>query len=126
MPYRKTKPRGYRARNPVPPSSKSLTRQAEKGISLYKRFSGHDLEWWQDVEVPDLPAALVVIGDVDFIGYTTRRDGKKEAYEHKFSKAARPLLCVAPDGSQIILVGGQYIFTERGIVDTDAAGQQIQ
>jgi hypothetical protein len=110
----------------VPPSSKSLARQNQQATDLFKRFTGHDLEWAEDVELPDIPAALAVIGKIDFIGYTTRRDGKTEAYKHDFSRGSKPLLCIAPDGSQIYIVGGLYVFTERGIVDTDKAGRPIQ
>ena len=49
--------------------------------------------------------------------YTTVRDGKEEKYIHQFKAKDKPLLCVTPDGTQILLVGGAYDFTERGIVD---------
>lgn len=126
MPYRKTKPRGYRAKNPVPPSSKSVAVQRDKVAKIFSAFTGHDVEWTQDIELPDIPAALAVIGKVDFFGYTTTRDGQVEAYKHDFHRNSKPLLCISPDGLQIFLVGGRYVFTERGIVDTDKAGRPIQ
>lgn len=106
----------------VPPSSRAginrKTRgQAQKAADLYERFTGHDAEIAGTVTVPPLPSTVAVIGPCDAICYTTVRDGKKEKYIHKFRAADKPLMCVSPDGSQILLVGGQYVFTERGIVD---------
>ena len=105
--------------NPVPPSSKSLTTQITRAKNLYKRFTGHDAEQTQKVKIPDMPDAVVRIGTVAGIMYDTIRDGRKEKYIHRFHASSRPLLCVAPDGSSIHLIGGSYDFTERGIVDAD-------
>jgi hypothetical protein len=106
----------------VPPSSRAgLSRktrgQAEKAADLYERFTGHDAEIAGTVTVPALPSTVAVIGPCDGILYTTVRDGKTEKYIHKFKAADRPLLCVSPNGRQILFVGGRYVFTERGIVD---------
>jgi len=49
--------------------------------------------------------------------YTTERDGEVQKYIHKFAKRDRPILAVSPNGDQILFVGGNYTFTERGIVD---------
>lgn len=57
------------------------------------------------------------VGYVDGILYETYRDGEKQRYIHEFKKRARPYLVAAPDGSKIQLVGGDYSFTDRGIVD---------
>ncbi|NCA24613.1 MAG: hypothetical protein EBS91_08475, partial [Betaproteobacteria bacterium] len=59
----------------------------------------------------------VAIGEVDGILYSTVRDGVLEKYIHKFRKRDKPLFVVAPDGKALYLVGGNYTFTERGIVD---------
>jgi hypothetical protein len=118
---------GFRARrNPVPPSSKSLTTLEKQGISLFKRFTGHDVEWESDIELPDAPPIMIQIGKIDGILYTTRRDGKKERYIHEFHRGSEPIFAVTPDGKMIYLIGGNYDFTERGIVDTDAAGRPLE
>lgn len=106
----------------VPPSSRAgLSRRASgaaaRAADLYERFTGHDAEPSGHVTVPPLPEVVAVIGPCDFVGYTTVRDGITEKYIHKFRARDKPLLCVTPDGSQILLVGGNYVFTERGIVD---------
>ena len=69
------------------------------------------------MKVPPLPKVAAVIGECDGVLYTTVRDGVKERYIHEFRKGDKPLLCVSPDGRQILLVGGAYRFTEAGIVD---------
>ena len=88
-----------------------------KAAMLYENFTGHGGEVIAKVPMPIMPKALAVIGEIDGIMYDTYRDGKLEKYVHRFSKKARPLFCVSPDGSQIFLIGGSYKFTERGVID---------
>jgi hypothetical protein len=106
----------------VRPSSRARGRargrnDLERAADLFERFTGHDAQNETRVTVPPLPKVAAVIGECDGLLYTTVRDGQTERYIHKFRKADRPLLCVAPDGRQILLVGGRYRFTEAGIVD---------
>ena len=109
----------------VPPSSRARTRRRNpapggdvaRAADLYERFTGHDPEELGTVKVPPLPKVAAVVGECDGVLYTTVRDGKAERYIHEFAKKDRPLLCVSPDGRQILLVGGRYRFTEAGIVD---------
>jgi len=109
----------------VPPSSRagrkspkrSNNRSVQKAVDLYQRFSGHDAEEIGRVEVPKFPSVAVAIGEIDGVLYTTMRDGVIEKYIHKFHKNDKPLFCVSPDGKQLLLIGGNYTFTERGIVD---------
>lgn len=134
--YRRANPGGcgcsvdeemYRARpsrrktNPVPESSRSAKRNRQARIAaasdLYTRFTGHDASERVVVDKPEFPDTLLAIGDIDGILYTTVRDGRVEKYIHKFKQNCRPLFCVSHDGKQIILLGGSYDFTERGIVD---------
>lgn len=106
----------------VPPSSRAgrsrVTRtEAQRAALLYERFTGHDAGIVEKIAKPKIPDAVAVIGPCDFVGYTTQRDGNTEQYIHKFKAADKPLLCVSPDGRQILLIGGAYVFTDRGIVD---------
>lgn len=103
----------------VPPSSRAAVR---RGADLYERFTGHDAEEIGTIAVPEVSEVGVVIGDVDGILYTTVRDGVREKYIHKFRASDRPLFVVSPDGRQIHLIGGNYSFTERGIVDDSDPG----
>ena len=115
--------KNIRPKNPVPPSSKagqvSFADQdaISRAADLYQRFSGHDAEVVGKVTVNPLPRVGVAIGEVDGILYSTVRDGVLERYIHKFRKRDKPLFVVAPDGKALYLVGGNYTFTERGIVD---------
>lgn len=106
----------------VPPSSRAKSRgysadEVGRAVRLYERFTGHDAEELGVFNIPDLPATATVIGECDGVLYTTVRDGKTEQYIHEFRAKDKPLLCVSPDGRQLILVGGRYVFTEKGIVD---------
>ena len=108
--------------NPVPASSRAgasrqVRDQVEQAADLYERFSGHNPEEIGKVRIPPVPRVGVAVGEVDGILYSTVRDGVLEKYIHKFRKSDRPLFVVAPDGKQLFLVGGNYTFTERGIVD---------
>ena len=57
--------------------------------------------------------ALSRIGEL--VGVIYAADG--ENYIHQFKKANRPILAVNEDGTQLHIVGGQYVVTERGIED---------
>jgi hypothetical protein len=83
---------------------------------LYSEFTGHTPDYYQKIDVPE-PKSALHVGSCDGILYTTVRDGVQESYIHKFKKTARPAFCVASNGKQILLVGGNFNFTERGIVD---------
>ncbi len=89
----------------------------KRGAKLYEDFSGHEAEIVGKTKKPRMPDVLVAVGIIDFIGYTTVRDGRKEKYMHKFKRSSAPRFCVSPDGRQIFLIDGHYDFTERGIVD---------
>lgn len=112
--------RVQRKRNPVPPSS-SLTDAGKKMVNaaarLFEDFTGHDAEHVATVDKPEMPDVLLAVGEIDAICYTTVRDGETEKYIHEFKKKCRPQFCVTPDGKQIVLLGGEYTFTDRGIVD---------
>jgi hypothetical protein len=84
---------------------------------LYAKFTGHDAVPVERIDVPPLPKVVAVIGECDGILYTTFRDGRSERYIHEFANSDRPLLAVSPDGTQLLLIDGDYDFTERGIVD---------
>ena len=94
-------------------------------IRRYKRFSGHDGRIVARVNPRGVrgiltgkgKAVVIAIGTLDFVGYTTKRDGRVESYIHKFGKHARPLLATSHDGRHLLILGGGYRFTERGIVD---------
>ncbi|MHB8071863.1 MAG: hypothetical protein ACYDHF_07965 [Candidatus Cryosericum sp.] len=101
-------------RNPVP---ESLRSQINKGAALYEDFTGHDAEDMGNFEMGPVPKVAVVVGELEAVIYNTVRDGIHERYIHKFKAKSRPMFAVTPDGTQLLLLGGNYDFTERGIVD---------
>jgi len=97
---------------PVPESKRVKLRRT---VKLYEDFRGDSPEHIDTVEIVDYDT-FMVIGYLDFVGYHTVRDGEDERYIHHFKEKSRPLLCVSHDGKQLIILGGGYRFTERGII----------
>ena len=91
--------------------------QLNKAVKLYEDFTGHDAEDMGTFDLGPVPKMAVVIGELEAVIYNTTRDGVHERYIHKFKARARPMFAVTPDGTQLLLLGGDYDFTERGIVD---------
>jgi hypothetical protein len=91
--------------------------QARKAAALYKDFSGHEGDEVEIIAKPDIPDAVLVIGELEGVIYSTVRDNEPERYIHKFRKSSRAMLCASPDGDQLFIIGGSYEFTDRGIVD---------
>jgi hypothetical protein len=84
-------------------------------------FSGHAARKAIKVAPRSNQHTGLIIGELDLIGYRTKRDGiaggKLLRYAHDFSRGSRPLLAVTSDGKQLHIVGGRYEFTEAGIED---------
>lgn len=103
-----------RRKNPESPGLEEAARRLED-------FSGHAAKKVIKVTARSTAREGLVIGELDLIGYRTKRDGigggKLLRYAHDFSKGSRPLLAVSKDGKQLHIVGGQYEFTDAGIED---------
>lgn len=99
-----------RAKNPVPQG------KIAKAEDLYRRFRDENPRYVDEVSI-EIPKVGIIIGELDFVGYTTRRSGQQEKYIHKFKRGSKPTLCASHDGNQIFIVGGNYHFTELGIED---------
>jgi len=102
-----------RKTNPVPHVKKT---QVGQGMKLFSDFTGSKGKL-VTVSKPDMPNVALVVGYLDAVMYETIRDGKPEKYIHKFKKKSRPLLASSYDGKQLLVLGGGYDFTDRGIVD---------
>jgi hypothetical protein len=90
-----------------------------KGLKLFEKFTGSPAGKRQRmIPRPELPDALVCIGDISLIRYVAERDGETFEFEHPFRARSRPLLCVTPDGKLVLALGGAWTFTEDGFVDT--------
>ena len=100
----------------INPVSKSKYARIEDAKKLYKRFRGQNPEEIIELNIPSVKVASE-IGTLDGVLYTTFRDGKTESYIHEFREKSKPILAVSCDGRQLIILGGKYKFTDRGIVD---------
>lgn len=72
----------------------------------------------------DLPPAMFAIGQCDQICYRTTIGGEARRYKHRFHPGSMPMLAAGTD-ERLYLVGGRYRVTERGIVDLDAHGHEL-
>lgn len=89
----------------------------QRGMRLFQRFVGRAPDASEIVAKPELPDALVCIGEISVIQYLAERDGKDFEFRHPFKAGSRPLLCVSPDGKLVLALGGAWTFTEDGFVD---------
>jgi len=90
--------------------------EVSEAVRRYEDFSGHRASQGEKVNLR-VPRAGLVVGELDGVLYTTVRDGQTERYVHKFRKASRPLLVAGSDGRSLHVLGDDFEFTERGIVD---------
>lgn len=73
-----------------------------------------------------IPKAVMQMGRVDFIGYTTTHNGKTVMYKHTFANGSKPILAAGTRRGQLYLIKGRFRVTGRGIVDLDASGREIE
>lgn len=106
-----------RARRAQMRANPSPRREIAQAARLYEDFTGHEGDEIARVELPPAPKVALAIGKVLLIGYETVRDGVREQYVHRFRRNSRPLLVASHDGKSVLLLGGAYAFTDRGIVD---------
>lgn len=102
------------------PSRKDI----DKALKLYEEFRESPPRRGRVREF-DWPTSLTILGNVLHIKYDTTRGRKTEKYEHTFSEGSRPLFCADPKTGLIYLMDGRYHVTDRGIVDIDAQGLEI-
>lgn len=107
-------PRPAAAAAPALPKSKQ--RELRAAVELYERFREMPPRRLRRASFR-VPGVCLVIGELDFVGYTTSHAGKRVRYQHNFAPGARPLLCASADGRQLLILGGKYDFTADGIVD---------
>ena len=89
--------------------------QRARALLLFRRFQGRQPKKSELVEIGGMEkgAIALCVGNVVGISYKAAGDGEK--YYHEF-ESPRPQLFVSADGKQILFVGGNYTFTERGFI----------
>ena len=100
-----------RSRNP-----RAGGRGYNRAVKLYRDFHGEHPRFVDEYELAS-PDVGVYIGPCDGIMYTAKIDGKTERLVHEFTGKSRPIFAVSADGRDILLLGGDFKFTERGLVD---------
>lgn len=103
----------------------SAKRDIRSSAALYKGFREEPPQRARRVEFK-VPRAVAVIGQVEFVGYMTTHAGRTHLYVHQFATGSRPMLTAGKGRNQVFLIGGRYRFTDRGIVDFDAAGREVR
>lgn len=101
----------------------NIDEQMHAAVTLYESFREKTPKRIRTVDF-DIPLAVAAIGYVDAIDYETTHGRKRVLYRHEFAKGSRPLMAVSADGAQLLLLGGRYVFTDRGIVDLDHRGRE--
>ena len=101
----------------------SARQQLAQAVTLYESFREKRPRKLAHVKFK-LPKVVANMGYVEYIGYRTLHGKKTTLYEHPFAIGSRPILAVSSDGRQLMLLGGLYKFTDRGIVDRDAKGRE--
>lgn len=94
-------------------AKRSSAAKVTRAARLYQSFHEAAPQHVQRVAHPDVKVAMS-LGRLDSVTYQTP-DGK--LYRHRFIGAARPILAASHDGRQLIVLGGRYRMTWRGIVD---------
>jgi hypothetical protein len=95
-----------------------------KAKQLYEKFREAPASRARKIRIR-YPTAVMVMGYLEFVGYSTTHGGTAKMYKHKFAKGSRPLLCAGPKAGQLYLIGGRFHVTERGIVDLTPSGKEI-
>lgn len=100
-----------------------MKKELKKAYELYADFRETKPNKIRRIEF-DPPKSLMVMGNVRAIEYDTTRGRKVEMYKHIFAPGSRPYLCADQHG-QLFIIEGRYHVTERGIVDLDSSGREL-
>ena len=65
----------------------------------------------------NVPRVVAKIGRIHRLEYFTEHGVKRVLYGHTFRRRSAPDFMVSSDGRQLLLIGGRFVFTWRGIVD---------
>jgi len=109
---RRAPPPGRSRKNPA-----SVQAEIKRATQLFTEFRGAQPVEVRRVAVSPLPRVALTVGELLGIMYRTERDSRMENYLHRFRKSARPILAVSPDGRTLLILGGDYRVTDRGIED---------
>lgn len=115
--------RARRARNtierfyPNPETERPVVRQLKEAVHLYQKFHGEVPKFVTQMRARARDKYLLQIGTLEGVMYSAKRDGVTKKYLHQFDRRSAPILASSYDGKQLYVIGGDYDFTEDGIVD---------
>ena len=99
-------------------------REFRDAFKLHREFREATPTHARVVKAPKTPSVLV-LGTLESVKYRTTHKGAVHLYEHEFAPGSRPLLAAGPRRNQLYVIEGRYHVTERGIVDIDSKGREI-
>lgn len=102
-----------------------MRRELKKAYDLYSEFRESAPTRGRSIEFT-LPKAVMVMGNIRSISYDTTLKGKTVLFKHDFTAGSRPLLCAGTEPNQLFIIEGRYVVTDRGIVDLDAQGNELE
>jgi len=105
--------------------AKEVKRELKKAYRLYEDFREEKPKRGRRIEFA-VPKAVMIMGTVRAIDYDTTRSKKTELYRHEFAPGSRPLLCADGKTGQLFIIEGRYHVTDRGIVDLDGSGRELE
>lgn len=91
-------------------------RELAQAAELYRDFRERDVGLVTKQKI-DWPRVSVAIGRIHAIEYRTTHDDERVLYRHEFKRWAEPDFHVSTDGRHLLILPGNFVFTERGIVD---------
>lgn len=86
----------------------------DEAADRFAAFHGREPEDDSD-EIIETETGEVAFLVGDLYGIMYKLPGTSEPYVHKFNANDRPLLYFTADGKQIVVLKGDYDFTEKGI-----------
>ena len=106
-------------------ASRRATAEERRAAALYREFRESEPTRARVIR-GRWPRAVMVMGYVDAIEYSTTVGGKGRRYRHKFARGSRAMLCATPKLGALFIIGGHFHVTDRGIVDLTPRGREIE
>jgi len=91
----------------------------DDAVDEYEEFHwGNEADSIEQIELPDAPKTLVLIGELEGVIYRTAKGQRKqESWVHFHDERTPPKLAYDPKTHQLYILGGKYRITPRGIED---------
>lgn len=89
----------------------------DEAAERLSEFVGREIGSFTEVQINTDYDVGYVLGEIPELHYIAERDGEVYHFHHEFAESSRPLLVVTFDGKELMIAGGRYSVTDRGIVD---------